>query len=64
MNEPFEVFIETSQVESNLKVQANINLRNSIFPFLNQVMFYFKRKIYVLTESEKLSRPKTDVLCK
>ena len=41
MNEPFEVYIETSQVETKLKAQANINLRNYIFPFLNQAMFDF-----------------------
>ena len=36
-------------------VQANFDLRNSIFPFLNRIMFDF-RKIYVL--NLKTGRPK------
>ena len=44
-------------------VQANINLRNSIFPFLSQVMFHFKGKIYVIMNLKNQSSKK-DVLCK
>ena len=50
------------KVVSFVEVQANLDLRNSIFPILNWLMFDFKKNLF--TESKLKPVVHKDVLCK